>query len=131
MSLHTCVLCYYTVHIGRPEDVQLSAYGKIAEKAILNISTHYPMVAVENYVVMPNHIHILLQINSDVNGRPMTAPTIQTVVNQMKGAVTKQAGVPVWQKGFYDHIVRGREDFLEIWQYIEGNPSKWAEDMQG
>ena len=61
----------------------------------------------------------------------MTALTIQTVVNQMKGIVTKQAGFSVWQKGFYDHIVRGREDFLEIWKYIDGNPLKWAEDMQG
>ena len=117
--------------IGRPEDVQFSTLGKIVKKAIQDISVHYPSVSVEKYVVMPNHIHMLLQINTDEGGRPMTAPTIQMVVNQMKGAVTKQAGTLVWQKGFYDHIVRGREDFLEIWNYIDGNPSKWAEDMQG
>ena len=92
---------------------------------------YYPALYVDNYVVMPNHIHILLQIMSDESGRPMTAPTIQMVVNQTKGAVTKQAGIPIWQKGFYDHIVRGQKDYLEIWNYIEGNPSKWAEDMQG
>lgn len=100
------------------------------EKSIENISAHYPSVTVEKHVVMPNHIHLLIQVHSDENGRPMTAPTIQMVVNQMKGSVTKQVGTAVWQKGFYDHVVRGREDFLEIWKYIEGNPSKWAEDMQ-
>ena len=94
--------------IGRPEDVILSAAGKIVQKAIEEISTHYVSVSVEKYVVMPNHIHILLQIHSDESGRPMSAPTIQMVVNQMKGAVTKQLGTSVWQKGFYDHIVRGR-----------------------
>lgn len=113
--------------IGRPEDVQLSAYGKIVEKAIINISAHYPVVSVDKFVVMPNHIHILLQIHSDENGRPMTAPTISMVVNQMKGAVTKQIGAPIWQKGFYDHVIRNQQDYLEIWNYIEGNPAKWAE----
>lgn len=122
---------YVGAVIGRPEDVILSAEGKIVQKSIEDISAHYPSVSVEKYVVMPNHIHLLLQIHSDESGRPMTAPTIQMIVNQMKGAVTRQVGAPVWQKGFYDHVVRGREDFLEIWQYIEGNPSKWAEDMQG
>ncbi len=122
---------YVGTVIGRPEDVILSAAGKIVQKSIEDIYAHYPSVSVEKYVVMPNHIHLLLQIHSDESGRPMTAPTIQMVVNQMKGAVTRQVGAPVWQKGFYDHVVRGREDFLEIWQYIEGNPSKWAEDMQG
>ncbi len=46
----------------------------------------------------------------------------------MKGKVTKLAGYPIWQKGFHDHIVRGEHDYLEIWNYIEGNPSQWNED---
>ena len=58
----------------------------------------------------------------------MTAPTVAMVVNQTKGAVTKKAGFTVWQKGFYDHVVRGESDYREIWEYIEGNPGKWAED---
>ena len=58
----------------------------------------------------------------------MTAPTISMVVNQLKGYVTKAVGTRIWQKGFYDHVVRSDSEFLSIWQYIEGNPSKWAED---
>ena len=46
----------------------------------------------------------------------------------MKGYVTKQLGVSVWQKLFHDHVVRGEKDYLEIWNYIAGNPSKWEED---
>ena len=59
----------------------------------------------------------------------MTAPTIQWVVNQMKGIVSKRAGFSVWQKGFHDHVVRSQQDYLDIWNYIEGNPGKWEEDM--
>jgi len=62
---------------------------------------------------MPNHIHLLLQINTDEDGRAMLAPTIPELVRQMKGIVSKQAGFSVWQKGFYDHVIRGNEDY---WQ---------------
>lgn len=114
--------------IARPDNVCLSENGKIAQEAILSISKHYPMITVDNYVVMPNHIHLLLQIQSDENGRALLAPTISKVVQQMKGYVSKKIGVSVWQKSFHDHVIRGEADYLEIWNYIEGNPSKWEED---
>ena len=112
----------------RPEHVPLTNLGRIVQQRIEDISKHYPMVSVDHYVIMPNHIHLLLQINTDVNGRSMIAPTISTVVRLMKGTVSKQAGFTVWQKGFYDHVIRNGNDYQDIWNYIEGNPSKWAED---
>ena len=114
--------------IGRLEDVRLSGYGKIVEQAILNISIHYPAVSVDRYVIMPNHVHLLAQIHADADGRPLAAPTISTIINQMKGAVSRKVGFTVWQKGFYDHVVRGDADYREIWLYIEGNPVRWLEN---
>ena len=114
--------------IGRPPKIILSRYGQMVDDAILNIPHHYPMITVDKYVVMPNHIHILLQIHTDMNGRAMPAPTISTVVQQMKGYVTKQAGISFWQKLFYDHIIRDRCDYDAIWRYIDENPAKWNED---
>lgn len=114
--------------IGRPEDVRLSALGAIVKRTIEHISVCYPAICVDVYTIMPNHVHLLLQIKTDEDGRAMPAPTISTVVQQMKGSVTKQAGKTVWQKGYYDHVVRGEKDYEEIWAYIEGNPMKWEED---
>ena len=114
--------------IDRPENVPLTEVGEITERCILNIPHHYPMISVDRYVIMPNHIHLLLQIHTDSDGRSVIAPTIATVVRHMKGAATKEIGCSVWQKGFYDHVVRGEKDYLEIWNYIEGNPGKWSED---
>ena len=114
--------------IARPDRLPLSVYGKVVEEAILNIPKHYPMISVDNYVIMPNHIHLLLQIHTDDCGRAMLAPTIARVVQQMKGYVTKKIGISIWQKLFHDHVIRGQQDYLEIWNYIEGNPSKWEED---
>ena len=114
--------------IGRPEDIPLTPLGTTVWQQIADIPKHYPMISLDHFVVMPNHIHLLLQIHTDPAGRPMAAPTISTVINQTKGAISKKIGFPLWQKGFYDHVVRGEQDYLEIWNYIEGNPCKWAED---
>ena len=114
--------------IARPEDVRLSKYGKIVVEAIENSSTIYPVITVDNYVVMPNHIHLLMQIHSDSSGRAMLAPTISIVIQQMKGYATKKIGRSIWQKLFHDHVIRDEKGYLKIWNYIEGNPSKWEED---
>jgi REP element-mobilizing transposase RayT len=114
--------------IARPHKPTLSRSGKIVETAIRDITGHYPSITVDHYVVMPNHIHLLLQINTDEDGRPMVAPTISTVVQQLKGVVTKQIGQSVWQKLFHDHVIRGEKDYLKIWEYIDTNPARWHED---
>ena len=108
--------------IARPKEIRLTEYGKIAETAILNIPKYYPAVSVDNYVIMPDHIHLLLHINSDNDGRPMVAPTVNRVIQQMKGYVTKRIGFSIWQKSYNDHIVRGKDDYESIWEYIENNP---------
>ena len=55
---------------------------------------------------------------------------ISNVVRQMKGAASKRAGFGIWQKGFYDHIIRSEADDREIWEYIEGNPARWTSKRQ-
>ena len=115
--------------IDCPGNVPLTNLGRIVWQCIHGIPSHYPEISVDHAVIMPNHIHLLLQINTDSDGRPMAAPTISTVINQVKGVVSKTAGFSVWQKGFYDHVIRGERDYIDIWNYIEGNPGKWAEDQ--
>ena len=114
--------------IDCPENIPLTNLGMMVKQVIYDITRHYPAIMVNHAVVMPNHIHLLLQINTDIDGRPMAAPTISTVINQTKGVISKKAGFSVWQKGFYDHVIRNDNDYRDIWNYIEGNPSKWAED---
>ena len=62
--------------IDRPESVPLTKLGLITRQSIAEIPKHYPMISVDHYVIMPNHIHLLLQITTDVNGRSMIAPVL-------------------------------------------------------
>ena len=111
---------------GRPEnEYQLSDCGIIVENEIALLSSVYESVRVDKYIVMPDHIHMLVSIVPDEFGRPQVAPTISRVVQQFKGSITKQVGRPIWQKSFYDHAIRNQQDYDEIWQYIENNPIKY------
>jgi REP element-mobilizing transposase RayT len=78
------------------------------------------------FTIMPNHIHMIVRIEND--GRAMRAPTISRIINQFKGYVAKQIGFSIWQKLFYDEIIRNEQAYRNIWQYINENSAKWVED---
>ena len=109
----------------RPQNLPLSAVGKIAEQSILQIKNHYKNIEIDKYCIMPDHIHLILRIESDIDGRMISAPTVSAVVGSMKRWVSRQVGKPIWQKSFYDHGIRNQQDYDEIWQYIENNPLKY------
>jgi len=117
--------------IIRPQNVPLSATGRIVEQAICQIPNHYENISVDKYCVMPDHIHMILRIESDTDGRMISAPTVSTVVGSMKRWVSRQIGRPIWQKSFYDHGIRNQQDYNEIWEYIENNPRKWTLAQRG
>ena len=104
--------------------IVLTDTGKTVNQSILNISEHYPNVCVDKSVVMPNHVHILFRI-VEQDGRMISAPTI---IGSMKKFVSKTLGKQIWQKGFYDHVIRDENDYLSIWKYIDDNPHKWNVD---
>ncbi len=114
--------------IDRPYYPKLTGIGIIVDDAIQNIPNIYPSVVVEEYVIMPNHIHIILRIRADKYGRSMIAPTISRVVKQMKGYVTKQLGYSIWQRSFYDHVIRDKKDYERLVKYIYENPINWFYD---
>ena len=109
---------------GRPPAVHLTEIGKLTETAILAISDRYPGVYVDHYVIMPNHVHLILRLDAG-DGRPMVVPTVGRILQQMKGWVTKQANQSVWQSRYYDHVIRDEYDYRIKYQYIDENPANW------
>ena len=113
--------------IIRPQDVSLSVVGKIVEQGVLQISNHYDHIAVDKFCIMPNHVHLILVIQNNEDGRMISAPTVSTVVGSMKRWASKQIGRSIWQKSFYEHGIRNQPDYDEIWEYIENNPLKYMQ----
>ena len=115
-----------------PQTIMLKG-GKIAEKHIENIKNFYSYIKIEKYVIMPNHIHFLINIpkidTSGPSGTPVpTNSYISQLMSTLKRFVNKDVGENIWQYRSYDHIIRDENDYLKVWNYIDTNPSKWSED---
>lgn len=112
----------------RPINLPLSSIGKIVLEELERWNNAYNAVSLCSYVVMPNHLHIMIFISADEYGRTQFAPTVSRMVKQFKGAVTKKVGYPVWQKSFMEHIIRNKQDFETRSKYIYENPVRWYFD---
>ena len=119
--------------------VELTRYGKIADKYIKQLNDFYEHLSVEEYVIMPNHIHILLlvKVNKNDDGQSRTpVPTNVERVNNVcsqfvstfKRFCNKEYGENIWQARFNDHIIRNRNDYEEHKKYIYENPTHWYYD---
>ena len=109
----------------------LTPIGKIVEECILSLSLHNNGIRLDKYVIMPNHIHLLLRFVPAEGGQ--SRPPLQKVMQSLKSVTTRKCwefGISkLWQRSFYDHVIRNETDYLKIWQYIEENPLRWSEDV--
>ena len=117
--------------LGGPE-LRLTRAGKIVEKYIRSTG-RIGGISVDKYVIMPNHIHMILRIDERTceldNGPPRaSAPTIPDVIGALKRLVDRALEENIWQRSYHEHVIRGEADYWEIWRYVDSNPAKWAED---
>ena len=106
--------------------VKLTDYGKTVDKYINSVNEKYKHITVDKYVIMPNHIHMLIMINGTMWASSPT--TVSDIVRSIKILTAKQLGESIFQRSFHDHIIRDEADYLKIWNYIDTNPAKWQED---
>ena len=107
--------------------IKLSEIGEIAEKYILS-TNNIPEITVDKYVIMPDHIHLLLWVR-DINGTSKApSPTnnlISHSISTLKRFINKDVGYNIFQRSYYDHIIRNQHDYDETWKYIDNNPINW------
>ena len=91
----------------------------------------YDYIEVDNYVIMPNHMHILLRIeneNSFENKTRSSQPANEIVprfVSTFKRLTNKEYNLKIWQRDYNDRIIRNEKEYINKWQYIDENPRKW------
>ena len=122
-----------SVVVGRddliPPSVRLTPTGAVVQRYIHGIETAYNTVALDSYVIMPDHIHLLLRFHPSENGgMGSSRPTLDMVIRGLKRMVTQELGCSIWQDSFYDHVIRSEQAYCEICQYIDDNPAKWLEN---
>ena len=106
-----------------PPLVELTDIGQIVDDMIQAISKHYPNVVVDNYIIMPNHIHMLIRVAEKKDGI-----TVMRIMKALKGLSARKIGSPIWQTSFHDHVITNEEEYQTRFRYIEENPAKWQQD---
>jgi len=126
--------CLLSRIVGRglaPAEIQYSTYGQIAQEQLLLLEQRYPSLKIDQYVIMPNHIHAILLLEETAGDSQH--PTIMDIVCVYKSLTTRlcKKAQPIdklFQTSFYEHVIRGREDYHEIVEYIVNNPKQWELD---
>ncbi len=121
--------------VGDDAHIVPKPYGQIAEKYIRNAPE------VEKYVIMPDHIHMIIRLDNGTmwasspthesydHTRPQNR--VASIVRSIKTLTVKEIGASIFQRSYYDHVIRNQQDYNEIWEYIENNPKKWMLSKQG
>lgn len=112
------------ISLWQSDEPVFSEQGEVVKTAIEAIENHYEHVKVLRYNIMSDHVHILLSIVSEDGIQPPNTKSISIVIGQMKRWVSKQLGFSIWQKSFYDRIIRNEQQYLNAWNYIEFNHKK-------
>ncbi len=107
-----------------PQNI-LTPIGKEIENSLQYINDNFIGVKIDKYVIMPNHIHLIVMID-DAGGHGN--PPLQNIIGQSKSYTTNKFEGILWQRSFHGHIIRGEHDYQKIWEYIDTNVLKWEQD---
>jgi len=119
--------------------IKLSGLGNIIKKQWINIPNQYNNVELDQFMIMPTHIHGIIIINKRTGASPV--PTISNIIGSFKSKTSveylryindEKLNVPgqIWQRSFYDHVIRNDKSLREIREYIKNNPCNWVNDKE-
>ena len=114
--------------VGDDAHIDPKPCGIVLERYIRNARE------IEKYIIMPDHVHMIIRIenpgNEVKNIQPQSSQ-ISNIVRSIKTLTAKEVGRPIFQRSYYDHVIRNQRDYDEIWEYIENNSKKWVMKKRG
>ena len=132
------ICCHNKQHLFgaiKNNQMHLNLAGFAVNECWYQIPEHYPNVILLDFVIMPNHVHGIIEIT---NQGQLKSKTIGSIVRGFKIGVTKwfrqnlkntfPIGKSIWQRNYWEHVIRNQESYIEIAQYIKNNPLSWEKD---
>ena len=109
-------------NIDEENNIELTKEGNIVTQEIDKLGEIYKNIIIDEYIVMPNHLHILLLI------KYRKEASISKIIKHLKTNISREIKYSIWQKSFYEHIVRNEKEYLAIKEYIKNNVINWSKD---
>ena len=104
-------------------NIKLTREGSICKTVLQDIVTVFDNIAINEYVIMPNHIHMIIEIK-----KVKENVSIFKIIKKYKSSISHKLGYSIWQKSYYDHIIRNEKELYAIKQYIKDNVINWKTD---
>ena len=120
--------------------MELNDAGRTVQSVWDELPVHYGNAQLDQFIIMPNHVHGIIVLTNDIvgaglkpaptrrHGLPEIVRAFKTFSSRRIGASRRLAGVPAWQRNYYEHIVRNENELFQIRRYIESNPAHWEDD---
>lgn len=132
------ILSHVVGSIHESPELQLTIFGEIVDEIMQNIPDNL-YVTIDQYVIMPNHIHLIAIITekdalqeirkSPLRSRSILSKLVGYIKMNASKAIRQSYGeMSVWQRGYYDHVIRNQEDYIALAEYIQTNPLRWELD---
>ncbi len=119
-------------YVGNDLCVVPHLQNQIIHKWIKETENKFPNAKIEKFVIMPDHLHLIVNITQRHTGRSLQdlmrffkTMTTNEYIKCVKDGLLPPFDKKLWQKSYYDHIIRNQDDYNEVWEYIENNPKKW------
>jgi putative transposase len=119
---------------------RLDDAGRVVQTVWRDLINHYPGIECDAFVVMPNHVHGILVLGATVGAGLKPAPTRHGLFEIIRGFKTFSArrinemrdasGTPIWQRNYYEHIIRNEAELTRIREYVANNPLQWENDRE-
>lgn len=118
--------------------IKLTEIGNIINNIYLNLENQFENIKLHDFIIMPNHIHGIIEISKRADTRP--APTLSDIICAFKSKSTdymlkgikmgkyKPIDKRLWQRNYYEHVIRNEKEYIQIVEYIINNPINWNED---
>ena len=108
--------------IDEYNNLKLTKVGNIVKQEVNRLEDIYKNIKIDEYIVMPNHLHILILINYK------DGTSISRIIKHLKTNISREIKYSIWQKSFYEHIIRNGKEYLKIKEYIKNNIINWSKD---
>ncbi len=111
--------------------IVLTNVGENVKQQLEFMKDFYNDIKMLSYVIMPNHVHMILYIppkDKEVNVTDRANELVPRFISTLKRFVNKKSGKNVWHRSYFDRVIRNEEEYFRISEYIRDNPRKWAED---
>jgi putative transposase len=107
------------------DDIRLNRTGQLVKRCWIDLPIHFPGLALDAFIIMPNHLHGIVWLS-----RAGHAPPLPVVIGSFKSVASRTAGRALWQRSFYDRVIRDEDELRALRKYVVENPLRWALDNE-